>query len=129
MLNYALINELYHCLEPAKKKELLRALFGEGNQTMAYFKNGRDSRFSKVEVLSDYFGVPIDMLRENTVYVYDREKSRLPSPRAEQDTSDKQKIQILEERIKLLQDALSVKEEHITLLLEKCDFYKSQAMK
>lgn len=129
MLNYPLINELYHCLEPEKKKELLRALFGEGNQTMAYFKNGRDSRFSKVEILSDYFGVPIDMLREGTRYVYDSKNSKLTPLKVQPESSDKQKIKILEEKIKLLQEALSIKEDHINLLLEKCDFYKNQVKK
>lgn len=128
MLKYTLIQELYQTLDQSKKKELLHALFGDGNQTMAYFKNGRDSRFSKVEILSDYLGVPIDSLREGTKYCFS-EKTDSLSVNTDASSADKQKIQLLEERIKLLQDALSVKEERISLLLEKNDFYKSQAGK
>lgn len=129
MLNYTLICELYHSLEPDRKKQLLHALFGDGNQTMAYFKNGRDSRFSKIEILSDFFGVPIDVLREGTRYSYDPKSESLSAERKIQEDNERQKTQILEERIKLLQDALKIKEEHIELLMEKNEFYKSQVGK
>lgn len=129
MLNYTRISELYHSLDADKKKELLRELFGEGNQTMAYFKNGRDSRFSKIEILSDFFEVPIDSLREGTHYLYDSKTKTISPERKAQKENDKQKILLLEERIKLLQDALEIKEEHISLLLEKNEFYKNLAGK
>ena len=129
MLNYTLISEMYHSLEADRKKELLCALFGEGNQTMAYFKNGRDSRFSKIEILSDFFDVPIDMLRAGTKYAYDPKKKLVSLGNREQRAADKRKIEVLEERVQLLQDALAVKEERIELLLEKSEFYKAQAKK
>lgn len=129
MINYKLIQELYQSLKPNRKRELLHALFGEGNQTIAYFKNGRDSRFSKIETMSDFFGVPIDTLRQDSRYTYNNKTQTLNYEKPSRCHEDVLKIELLEERIKLLQDALAIKEEHIQLLLEKNEFYKSHMEK
>lgn len=116
-------------MDPERKREMLHDLFGDGNQTIAYFKNGRDSRFSKIEILADYFNVPIDMLREGTRYTYNSNEVVLSADEKLQQATDKQTIQLLEGRIKLLEEALSIKEERINLLIEKSEFYKSQVDK
>ena len=129
MLNFTVIQELYKSLTRDRKKELLTALFGTGNQGISYFKKQNNPHLSKVEILSDFFKVPLDSLREGTSYVYNPKTATITPDKKSQADSDKQKILLLEERIKLLQDALTVKEEHINLLIEKNEFYKSQAGK
>lgn len=120
MLNHDLIDSLYKALPLAKRKELTHELFGEGRQSMAYFRRNRDVRLSKVEILSRYFDVPVDSLVAGSKFAYDPVSSRIVRKSAEQsvpveDTDDN----FLQEKVKYLQEIASLRADKILYLEEK----------
>lgn len=66
MLNIDLVYNLYEGLTPEKKEELLGLLFKKSRQTMAYFKRSKDISLSKLEILADFYHMPLDYFRANS---------------------------------------------------------------
>ena len=60
MLNLELIDRLYASLPKEKQQELTTLLFKKSKQTMSYFHRTKDISLSKLEILSDFFGLPLD---------------------------------------------------------------------
>ena len=65
MLNIDLVYNLYDGLTPDKKERLLGLLFKKSRQTMAYFKRSKDISLSKLEILADFYQMPLDYFRTN----------------------------------------------------------------
>ena len=68
MLNIDLVYNLYDGLTPDKKEELLGLLFKKSRQTMAYFKRSKDISLSKLEILADFYHMPLDYFRANSSF-------------------------------------------------------------
>ena len=130
LINFDFINTLYKKLSPDSKRTLLRTLFGESKQSMAYFKRTKDTSFSKIVALADFFDVPVDALRSEPRYQYDQTEKKLAyrpheSNNISDNAFDAEKEQ-LSLRIRFLEDSLALKEEQIAFLMEKVEFYKER---
>ena len=63
MLNLDLIDNLYAGLTKEQQQELISLLFKKSKQTMSYFRRTKDISLSKLEVLADFFNMPLDYFR------------------------------------------------------------------
>lgn len=66
MLNLELIDDLYASLPKERQKELITKLFNKSKQSMGYFHRTKDISLSKLEVLADFFGMPLDYFRQGS---------------------------------------------------------------
>lgn len=71
MLNVDHIYILCEGLTPERKKELRDLLFKKSRQTMAYFRRLKDISLSKLEILTDFYQMPLDRFRINSKYKTD----------------------------------------------------------
>lgn len=130
MINYGIVETLYKKLTPESKKSLLRKIFGDSNQSLAYFKRTKDTTFSKVEILADCLNVPVDALRQKPRYRFDSSLNEMvPMPSESIDKSNKVFDADKEElilKVQFLENTLALKEDHIALLMEKVEFYKER---
>jgi len=65
MLNLEMIDNLYASLPKEKQQVLITLLFKKSKQTMAYFHRTKDISLSKLEILADFFGLPLDAFRKD----------------------------------------------------------------
>lgn len=63
MLNLQLIDNLYAGLTRERQTELNSLLFKRSKQTVNYFHRQKDISLSKLEILADYFQMPLDYFR------------------------------------------------------------------
>ena len=59
MLNIDLLENLYAGLDNDKKQELMTLVFKKSRQTFSYFRRTKDVSLSKVEIIADYFHMPL----------------------------------------------------------------------
>lgn len=70
MLNFPLIKDRFYQLSPTERQLLLSKLFGNARQGISYFSKVANPGLNKLEVLADFYGVPIDMLRTNCKFLF-----------------------------------------------------------
>jgi len=63
MLNTELVDNLYATLTKEQQQTLISLLFKNSKQTMNYFKRTKDISMSKLEILADFFHLPLDYFR------------------------------------------------------------------
>lgn len=63
MLNLDLVDGLYEGLTKERQQQLISKLFSKSKQTMAYFHRTKDISMSKLEILADFFHLPMDYFR------------------------------------------------------------------
>jgi len=63
MLDIDLLENLYAGLDNEKKQELIGLVFKKSRQTFAYFRRTKDVSLSKLEIIADYFHMPLDYFR------------------------------------------------------------------
>lgn len=68
MLNLDLIDTLYAGLNKEQQQDLITQLFKKSKQTMSYFRRTKDISLSKLEILADYFHMPLDYFRANSSF-------------------------------------------------------------
>lgn len=68
MLNIELVYKLYDGLTPKEKEGLLGLLFKTSSQTMVCVKRSKDISLSKLEILADFYHVPIDCFKANSSF-------------------------------------------------------------
>lgn len=68
MLNIDLLENLYAGLDNDKKQELMGLLFKRSRQSIAYFRRTKDVSLSKMEIIADYFHMPLDYFRTNSSF-------------------------------------------------------------
>lgn len=68
MLNLDLIDNLYAGLTKEQQQELISLLFKKSKQTMSYFRRTKDISLSKLEVLADFFHMPLDYFRKEVAF-------------------------------------------------------------
>lgn len=120
-LNHDLLDSLYRSLSAERKKKLLKDLFGEGRQSLAYFRRTKDTSLSKVAYMARFFNMPIDALMADTPYVYDPHSHTISEAGQQAPSSSQQTAEIehLQEKIKFLEEIASLREDKIQLLEEK----------
>jgi len=68
MLNTELVDSLYASLTSSQQKSLTTLLFKNSKQTMAYFKRRKDISLNKLEILADFFHMPLDYFRTGSSF-------------------------------------------------------------
>lgn len=63
MLNLELMDNLFASLTREQQQDLLTQLFKKSKQTMSYFRRTKDISLSKLEILADFFHMPLDYFR------------------------------------------------------------------
>lgn len=133
MLNVDFIESLYKGLSKEKKHELKDKLFGGSNQSLTYFRKNKDTSMSKLEILADFFSLPLDGLRADSDFVYDNRIKRIvdakcivkESSSSADATSEKDadtnslELERLQLQNKVLKETLAVREERIEVLLDR----------
>lgn len=130
MLNTDYLDRLYADLTRADKQKLIKLLFGDSKQSMAYFHRTKDITLSKLELIADFFHVPLDALRVDSQYSF-QVHSRKMSVRQEKSALSKleEEVEVLRSRNKFLEQALELKTEKAEVLQMKLDLYKEQEHK
>lgn len=126
MLNHELLNKLYKELPQSRRKELIHILFGDSKQSLAYFKRTKDTSLSKVEMLADFFEMPIDALRADSKYSFNPHSKRMSTTNEASVGNLSEELAKANEKIASLEEKLALKEEKIEILQEKVDFYKNK---
>lgn len=129
MLNLELVDNLYNSLSKDKQQALIANLFKKNKQTMSYFHRTKDISMSKLEVLADFFHMPMDYFRADADIkfnsVKDNEVSILTGSNAinsnlmKENEGLRNQIKVLEELIKAKDDAISTKDAFILYLREQ----------
>ena len=65
MLNIELIENLYASLPKEQQQNLSSQLFKRSKQNMNYFRRTKDISMSKLEIIADFFHMPLDYFRQN----------------------------------------------------------------
>ena len=66
MLNLEMIDNLYASLSKEQKQALIAQLFKKSKQTMSYFHRTKDISLSKLEIIADFFHMPLDYFRQGS---------------------------------------------------------------
>jgi len=72
MLNLELIDTLYNSLSKEDQQSLIARLFKKSKQTMSYFHRTKDISLSKLEIMVDFFGMPLDYFRADSKFKTDK---------------------------------------------------------
>jgi len=134
MLNIDLVYNLYEGLSSERKEELRDLLFKKSRQTMAYFRRSKDISLSKLEIMADFYQMPLDRFRLNSNLKADtgtpgdhNDPSSLSSPSLIDECNElKAKVLSLEHELEVLRSNLSSKEETNLVLKELVESLKSQ---
>ena len=133
MLNVDFIESLYKGLSKEKKHELKDKLFGGSNQSLTYFRKNKDTSMAKLEILADFFSLPLDGLRADSDYVYDNRIKRIVDAKcrvkessssadatsAKDPDTNSLELERLQLQNKVLKETLAVREERIEVLLDR----------
>ena len=68
MLNTEFVDNLYASLPKERQQQLITMLFKNSKQTMNYFKRTKDISLSKLEILADFFHMPLDYFRVESTF-------------------------------------------------------------
>lgn len=124
MLNTDFINELYAALTKADKQKLRTRLFGDSKQSMAYFNRTKDITMSKLEVMADFFHVPLDALRADSEFTFLVHARKIMPQDKSQVSNVEAETEALKAKIAFLEQALALKQEKVEVLQMKVDVYK-----
>ena len=64
MLDVELIENLYNGLDKEQKELLMTQVFKKSKQGIPYFRRTNDITLSKVEIIGDFFQLPLDYFRQ-----------------------------------------------------------------
>ena len=110
MLNLDLIDNLYAGLTKEQQQELISLLFKKSKQTMSYFRRTKDISLSKLEVLADFFHMPLDYFRVGSSFRANGNVSVNTNLMLEND-SLRREISTLKETLKAKDETLKSKDE------------------
>lgn len=131
MLNIDLVYNLYEGLTPEKKEELLGLLFKKSRQTMAYFKRSKDISLSKLEILADFYHMPLDYFRANSSFKTNNVTGNVGNVSVStnllvENESLRKQVASLEREIDTLKSSLASKDDTNTVLKDHVDSLKKQ---
>ena len=117
MLNTELIENLYAGLSKEQQQELLTLLFKRSKQTLSYFKRTKDITLSKLEVLADFFHMPLDYFRVGNTFKGNNVSGN--NNQVGNVSVNTNLIKALEDIVKAKNDALATKDLLIQTLMGK----------
>lgn len=123
MLNTNLVDELFSNLSKADKRKLITKLFPGSKQSMAYFHRTKDVSLSKLEILADFYHMPLDAFRVDSEYSYQVHARKITQRESSSDQQS-QTVDDLNAKIKFLEQSLTLREEKIEVLEMKVDVYE-----
>lgn len=129
MLNTELLENLYAGLSKEQQQELLSLLFKRSKQTLSYFKRTKDITLSKLEILADFFHMPLDYFRMGSTFKGNNVTGNnnqvgnvsLNTNLMIENESLRREIKALEDIVKAKDDALATKDMLIQTLMSKTD--------
>lgn len=117
MLNLQLVDDLYNGLSKDRQKALIDKLFKKSKQTMSYFHRTKDISMSKLEVLADFFHLPMDYFRADADIKYntikDSEVNIVLGNNNAVNTNLMKENEGLRNQIKTLNDLVKAKDESL----------------
>lgn len=117
MLNLQLVDDLYNGLTKERQKSLIDKLFKKSKQTMSYFHRTKDISMSKLEVLSDFFHLPMDYFRADADikfhHIQDSEVNLAIGNNIAINTNLMKENEGLRNQIKVLNDLIKAKDESL----------------
>ena len=124
MLNTELVDRMYAELPKERQQKLITLLFKNSKQTMNYFKRTKDISLSKLEILADYFHMPLDYFRSNSSFfahnVYGSNNNigniTLSGNLLAENESLRKEIASIKKTIEALEETIKTKDEMIALL-------------
>ena len=127
MLNVDLLENLYAGLDNDKKQELMSLVFKKSRQTFAYFRRTKDVSLSKLEIIADYFHMPLDYFRINSAFKANNVAGNnnyvgnvsISTNLLIENESLKRELQALKETIKAKDESLTTKDLLIETLRNK----------
>ncbi len=133
MLNIELVYNLYESLTPDKKEQLRQQLFKKSRQTMAYFRRSKDISLSKLEIIADFFHMPLDYFRLDSSFDSNSvnnsnvlEKASMGANLIMENDSLRDQIAGLKREMETLKSNLNAKEETNEILKDLVSSLKSQ---
>lgn len=133
MLNIELVYNLYESLTPDKKEQLRQQLFKKSRQTMAYFRRSKDISLSKLEIIADFFHMPLDYFRLDSSFDSNSvnnsnflDKSSMGANLIMENDSLRDQIAGLKREMETLKSNLNAKEETNEILKDLVSSLKSQ---
>ena len=131
MLNIELVNNLYESLTPDKKEKLKLLLFKKSRQTMAYFRRTKDISLSKLEIIADFFHMPLDYFRLDSSFDSEgnnrfHDKVSMGANLIMENDSLRDQIAGLKREMETLKSNLKAKEETNEILKDLVSSLKSQ---
>lgn len=133
MLNIELVYNLYESLTPDKKEQLRQQLFKKSRQTMAYFRRSKDISLSKLEIIADFFHMPLDYFRLDSSFDSNSvnnsnflDKASMGANLIMENDSLRDQIAGLKREMETLKSNLNAKEETNEILKDLVSSLKSQ---
>lgn len=124
MLNIELVDNLYASLSKEQQQNLITLLFKNSKQTMNYFRRTKDISLSKLEILADFFHMPLDYFRLGSSFASNNVSGNnnyvgnvsLSTNLMIENDSLRKEVENLKETIKAKDEAIKAKNEYIEVL-------------
>ena len=124
MLNIELVDNLYASLSKEQQQNLITLLFKNSKQTMNYFRRTKDISLSKLEILADFFHMPLDYFRLGSSFASNNVSGNnnyvgnvsLSTNLMIENDSLRKEVENLKETIKAKDEAIQAKNEYIDVL-------------
>ena len=126
MLNIDLVDNLYASLSKEQQQNLCSLLFKNSKQTMNYFRRTKDISLSKLEILADFFHMPLDYFRLGNSFATNNVNYigniSLSNNLLIENDSLRKEVESLKETLKAKDEALKAKDE---VIQTKCDYIET----
>ena len=134
MLNIDLVDNLYAGLSKEQQQNLCSLLFKNSKQTMNYFRRTKDISMSKLEILADFFHMPLDYFRTGSSFVANNVNGNnnyvgnvsLSNNLLIENDSLRKEVESLKETLKAKDEALKAKDEVIQTKIDYIETLKAQ---
>ena len=134
MLNIDLVDNLYAGLSKEQQQNLCSLLFKNSKQTMNYFRRTKDISMSKLEILADFFHMPLDYFRMGSSFAANNVNGNnnyvgnvsLSNNLLIENDSLRKEVESLKETLKAKDETLKAKDEVIQTKIDYIETLKAQ---
>ena len=134
MLNIDLVDNLYASLSKEQQQSLCSLLFKNSKQTMNYFRRTKDISLSKLEILADFFHMPLDYFRLGNSFAANNVNGNnnyignvsLSNNLLIENDSLRKEVESLKETLKAKDEALKAKDDVIQTKSDYIETLKAQ---
>ena len=135
MLNIDLVDNLYASLSKEQQQSLCSLLFKNSKQTMNYFRRTKDISLSKLEILADFFHMPLDYFRLGNSFAANNVNGNnnyignvsLSNNLLIENDSLRKEVESLKETLKAKDEALKAKDDLIQAKTDYIEALKAQS--